>query len=169
MRMKIEDAMRFIATMDRRRFLAGSTALAGAAALPVTAAHAATTVNWVGWQGYDAEGLMRLFLDPEYPVLNQLLDFFGPAEVRKRIDAACSGFDAFSVRTVIDETPDPVKLETAFGSYSTSSSLADGKLVFTRALTMKSATLPVSEYGSVRQFFEKVRAAEQAPVVLVRT
>jgi hypothetical protein len=60
-----------------------------------------------GWQGYDAEGLMRLFLDPEYPVLNQLLDFFGPAEVRKRIDAACSGFDAFSVRTVIDETPDP--------------------------------------------------------------
>lgn len=60
-----------------------------------------------GWQGYDAEGLMRLFLDPEYPVLNQLLDYFGPTEVRSRIDAARTGFDAFSVRTVIDETPEP--------------------------------------------------------------
>src|SRR5262245_41003313 len=56
-----------------------------------------------GWQGYDSDSLMRLFMDPEYPILNQLLDFFGPTEVRKRIEAARTGFDAFSVRAVIDE------------------------------------------------------------------
>lgn len=72
-----------------------------------------------------------------------------------------SGFD-------VDETPDPVKLDTPFGTYATSYAVKDGKLVFTRALTLKNATLPVSDYATVRSFFEKVRAAEQAPVVLVR-
>lgn len=59
------------------------------------------------WQGYDAEGLLRLFLNPEYPVLNQLLDCFGPAEVRRRVDDMMGGFDAFSVRASVVETPDP--------------------------------------------------------------
>jgi len=61
------------------------------------------------WQGYDADGLMRLFLNPEYPVLNQLLDYYGPKEVRRRIDETLGGFDAFSVHATIDETPDPVE------------------------------------------------------------
>ena len=52
MRMKIEDALRFVASVNRRRFLGGSAALV-AAALSGRSARAATTVNWVGWQGYD--------------------------------------------------------------------------------------------------------------------
>jgi hypothetical protein len=32
----------------------------------------------------------------------------------------------------------------------------------------KAGTIPVEQYGSVRSFFEKIRAAEQAPVVLAR-
>jgi len=59
------------------------------------------------WQGYDAAELMRLFMNPEYPVLNQLLDCFGLDEVRRRVDEALGGFDAFSVHATIDETPDP--------------------------------------------------------------
>ena len=32
----------------------------------------------------------------------------------------------------------------------------------------EAANIPVEQYNSVRSFFEKIRAAEQAPVVLAR-
>ena len=68
----------------------------------------------------------------------------------------------------VDELPDPLKLDTSFGSYNTSYLVKDGQLVFTRNLTQLSSKIPVDQYQSVRSFFEKIRAAEQAPVVLVR-
>ena len=36
--------------------------------------------------GYDADELTNLFRRPAYPVLNKLLDYFGPAEIRRRVD-----------------------------------------------------------------------------------
>ncbi len=72
-----------------------------------------------------------------------------------------SGFD-------VDEMPDPVKLETSFGSYATTYEVKEGQLLFTRKLVQRAATIPVDQYNSVRTFFEKIRAAEQAPVVLAR-
>jgi spermidine/putrescine-binding protein len=60
--MKIEDAALFAAMTDRRKFLAASAALAGAMALPGGAALAATTLNWVGWQGYDEPLKVGAFL-----------------------------------------------------------------------------------------------------------
>ena len=68
----------------------------------------------------------------------------------------------------VDELPDPVKLDASFGSYNTTYAVKDGQLVFTRNLTQLATTIPVAQYQSVRSFFEKIRAAEQAPVVLVR-
>jgi len=68
----------------------------------------------------------------------------------------------------VDELPDALKLDTPFGSYNTTYLVKDGQLVFTRNLTQLSAKIPVAQYQSVRSFFEKIRAAEQAPVVLVR-
>lgn len=68
----------------------------------------------------------------------------------------------------VDEMPDPVKLDTSFGSYTTSYEVKDGHLVFKRKLLQSAATIPVEQYNSVRSFFEKIRAAEQAPVVLAR-
>lgn len=68
----------------------------------------------------------------------------------------------------VDELPDALKLDTAFGSYNTTYLVKDGQLVFTRNLTQLSAKIPVGQYQSVRSFFEKIRAAEQTPVVLVR-
>jgi len=68
----------------------------------------------------------------------------------------------------VDELPDALKLDTAFGSYNTSYLVKDGQLVFTRNLTQLSSKIPVAQYQSVRSFFEKIRAAEQTPVVLVR-
>jgi hypothetical protein len=72
-----------------------------------------------------------------------------------------AGFD-------VDELPDPVKLETAFGSYSTSYLVRDGQLQFKRTFTQRAATIPPADYAAVRTFFERIRAAEQSPVVLAK-
>jgi hypothetical protein len=68
----------------------------------------------------------------------------------------------------VDETPDPVKLEAPFGSYSAVHTVENGDLVFTRTLTLRRSTLPVEQYAAVRGFFERILAAEQAPAVLIR-
>lgn len=68
----------------------------------------------------------------------------------------------------VDELPDAVKLEASFGSYKTSYEVNDGELVFRRTLAQRAGTIPVEQYQSVRSFFEKIRAAEQSPVVLAR-
>jgi len=69
---------------------------------------------------------------------------------------------------VVDEMPDPVNLNASFGSYATTYEAKDGLLIFTRKLVLSAAIIPVDQYNSVRSFFEKIRAAEQAPVVLTR-
>ncbi len=69
---------------------------------------------------------------------------------------------------VVDEMPDAVNLETSFGKYTTSYEVKDGKLIFTRSLTMNRTTVPVDKYNSVRDFYAKMRDAEQSPVVLLR-
>jgi len=68
----------------------------------------------------------------------------------------------------VDELPDAIKLDTAFGSYKTTYEVKDGELVFTRMLAQKATTIPSDQYQSVRTFYEKIRAAEQSPVVLAR-
>ncbi|MEP6818016.1 MAG: DUF3857 domain-containing protein [bacterium] len=68
----------------------------------------------------------------------------------------------------VDELPDPLKLDTPFGSYKTTYVVKDDQLIFTRNLTQLAATIPVAQYQTVRSFFEKIRAAEQSPVVLAR-
>ncbi|HKO42818.1 MAG TPA: transglutaminase domain-containing protein [Pyrinomonadaceae bacterium] len=68
----------------------------------------------------------------------------------------------------VDELPDPVKIEVPFGSYKTSYEVKAGELLFTRSLAQKAGTIPADQYQSVRSFYQRVRAAEQAPVVLAR-
>ena len=68
----------------------------------------------------------------------------------------------------VDEVPDAVKLETPFGSYTTSYEVANGELVFKRRLSQRATTIPANQYDVVRKFYESIRAAENAPVVLAR-
>lgn len=68
----------------------------------------------------------------------------------------------------VDEMPEPSKLDTAFGSYRTSYEVKDGQLHFTRSLLLRASTIGVDQYATVRGFFERIRAAEQAPVVLAK-
>lgn len=68
----------------------------------------------------------------------------------------------------VDELPDPLKIDASFGSYNTTYLVKDGELIFTRALAQRAGTIPAAQYQSVRSFFERIRAAEQAPIVLAR-
>ena len=68
----------------------------------------------------------------------------------------------------VDEVPDAVKIETPFGSYMTSYEVVGGELVFKRKLSQKATTIPAAQYDVVRKFYESIRAAENAPVVLAR-
>lgn len=68
----------------------------------------------------------------------------------------------------VDEVPDPVKIETPFGFYTTSYEVKDNQLVFKRQLSQKATTIAPADYESVRKFFESIRAAENAPVVLAK-
>lgn len=69
---------------------------------------------------------------------------------------------------VVDEMPESVNLETPFGKYTTSYEVKENKLYFTRALTTTRTTIPVEKYKDVKDFYAKMRDAEQSPVVLLR-
>jgi hypothetical protein len=69
---------------------------------------------------------------------------------------------------VVDEMPDAVSLSTPFGKYKTSYDVKEGKLLFTRSLIMYRSTVAVEKYGLVRDFYAKILAAEQSPVVLMQ-
>ncbi|MBX7172556.1 MAG: DUF3857 and transglutaminase domain-containing protein [Pyrinomonadaceae bacterium] len=68
----------------------------------------------------------------------------------------------------IDEMPDPVNIETPFGKYNTKYEAKDGKLYFSRNLVTNRTTIPVEKYNTVKDFYSKILAAEQAPVVLIK-
>lgn len=69
---------------------------------------------------------------------------------------------------VVDEMPDAVNLEMPFGKYSTKYEVKDNTLVFTRSLVTNRTTVPVDKYNTVKDFFTKIMAAEQSPVVLLK-
>jgi hypothetical protein len=69
---------------------------------------------------------------------------------------------------VVDEMPTPVSFHKPFGKYSTTYEVKDGKLFFTRTMTISRTTVPVEKYSDVREFFTKILDAEQSPVVLLR-
>ncbi len=68
----------------------------------------------------------------------------------------------------VDELPDAVKMETAFGTYYTNYEVKDGVLHFTRKMILRGAIVPASDYEKVKNFFAAMRAAEQSPVVLAK-
>jgi len=69
---------------------------------------------------------------------------------------------------VVDEMPEPTKIESSFGNYSVSFSTSGGNLFLNRALTLKKSTIPSKSFDEVRKFFSNVRSAEQSQVVLMK-
>jgi hypothetical protein len=68
----------------------------------------------------------------------------------------------------VDELPDPAKLDTPFGQYVASFEAQHGELVFTRKWDLRPTLVPIAQYGAIREFYERILAIEQSPVVLIR-
>jgi hypothetical protein len=62
---------------------------------------------------------------------------------------------------VVDEIPDPANFETSFGKYSSKCEVKGNKLLFTRALTLNRALLPVEKYSMAKDFYSRIRDSEQ--------
>jgi hypothetical protein len=58
------------------------------------------------WMGMDAEQLLGLFRNPEYPVLNQLLRHYGAEAIQQRVRALQGPLGGIRFREVIEE-PEP--------------------------------------------------------------
>jgi hypothetical protein len=69
---------------------------------------------------------------------------------------------------VVDEVPDAVTLKTDFGAYQTAYTVTEGKLVYTREMTIKRSIIAVEDYAAVRDFFTKILNSENSPVVLLK-
>ena len=68
----------------------------------------------------------------------------------------------------VDEMPDPVQLDSAYGSYRASWKVDGDKLSFEQSLEIKRTLAPASEYASMRKFFDSVAGAQHASVVLLK-
>jgi len=69
---------------------------------------------------------------------------------------------------IVDEVPDAVKIQTSFGSFVTSYEVKNNQLIYKRQLSQQATTIAPADYEVVKRFFENIRAAENAPVVLAR-
>ncbi len=67
---------------------------------------------------------------------------------------------------VVDEIPDPVKLDLGFASYESSSTVKDNILHYTRTYTVREVTLPAEKYSDVQKLAGVIAADEQQNAVL---
>jgi hypothetical protein len=63
-------------------------------------------VHEFAWMGWDVEQLLELFHDPGYPVLNQLLAYYGAGAVRERVQALVGQAGVFRIRELVAEDPE---------------------------------------------------------------
>lgn len=68
----------------------------------------------------------------------------------------------------VDEMPEATSLESAFGKYSATYEVKDDYLIYNRSLKLDRAKIPADKYHTVENFFGRVHAAEQSPVVLIK-
>jgi Domain of Unknown Function with PDB structure (DUF3857)/Transglutaminase-like superfamily len=67
---------------------------------------------------------------------------------------------------VVDEVPDPIKLDLGFASYESSSIVKDHTIHYTRTYTVREVTLPPDRYPDVQHLSGVIAADEQSKAVL---
>jgi len=187
-----EASMGQAAVSDRRLFRGPRDVLARRLDAWATRGAASAKVGAFRHEDDPATGRLAVDLELEVPLYAQLMqqrllvfrpvildrrEWVFPAQEEPRTQPMTLEDHAFSESLnvalpsgfAVDELPEPVVLESAFGTYTSRTEVAGDRLSFTRRLEIRRSTLPVEQHAAVRGFFEKVRAAERAQVVLVRT
>jgi len=103
--------------------------------------------------------------DPEYVFTNKERKTPVKLESRLRKDSVTIGLPA---GFAVDEIPDPIEVQSPYGSYRASWTSGNGIVTFEQSLEVKDTIAPVSEYSGVRSFFDKLSAAQSAAAVLVK-
>jgi hypothetical protein len=68
----------------------------------------------------------------------------------------------------VDEIPDPVKIDSPYGSYRAQWKVEGAKILFEQSVEIKDTLAPASEYAKLREFFEKISSGQHSPVVLLK-
>jgi hypothetical protein len=68
----------------------------------------------------------------------------------------------------LDELPAPAKIESPYGTFGATWAVKDGEITLEETLEVRDTMAPAAEYAKVRDFFERVAGAHNAPVVFVR-
>jgi hypothetical protein len=67
---------------------------------------------------------------------------------------------------VVDDLPDPVKIDVGFASYQSSSKLEGNTLHYARTFTVREVTLPAEKYADLQKLAETISTDEQNRAVL---
>jgi transglutaminase-like putative cysteine protease len=68
----------------------------------------------------------------------------------------------------LDELPPPAKIESPYGTLDANWAVRDGEIVMQETFEIRESLAPSSEYAKVREFFELVSGAHNAPIVFVK-
>jgi hypothetical protein len=67
---------------------------------------------------------------------------------------------------VVDELPDPVKLDVGFASYESSSQVKGNVLHYSRTYTVREVTLPAEKYSDLQKLSSVIATDEQSRAIL---
>ncbi len=95
-----------------------------------------------------------------------------PRQVVVDLEQTMQGTDEYDIELpqgfVVDELPDPVKVDVGFASYVSTTELHGRVLHYSRTFTVKQVTVPASKYAEVQQLAAAIAADEGSQAILKR-
>jgi len=93
-------------------------------------------------------------------------------QVEIDLEQTMQGTDEYDIELpqgyVVDELPDPVKIDVGFASYVSSTELHGRVLHYSRTYTVKQVTVPATKYPEVQQLAAAIAADEDSEAILKR-
>ena len=95
-----------------------------------------------------------------------------PRHVEIDLEQTMQGTDEYDIELpqgyVVDELPDPVKIDVGFASYVSSTELHGRVLHYSRTYTVRQVTVPATKYEAVQQLAAAIAADEGSQAILKR-
>jgi hypothetical protein len=95
-----------------------------------------------------------------------------PRHVEINLEQTMQGTDEYDIELpqgyVVDELPDPVKIDVGFASYVSSTELRGRVLHYSRTYTVRQVTVPATKYEAVQQLAAAIAADEGSQAILKR-
>jgi len=96
-----------------------------------------------------------------------------PRKVPIDLEETMQGTDDYEIELpegyVVDELPDPVKIDMGFASYQSATEVHGRTLHYSRTYTLNQVTLPADRYADVQKLSSLIAADEDSRAVLKRS